>query len=94
MAKYRKKPIVIEAEQLTEKKALELFADETKSIFGLRPSGSYHLKDKEVHDAYIWIDTLEGKMEAKLNDWIIKGVKGELYPCKPDIFEATYEPVS
>lgn len=38
-----------------------------------------------------YIDTLEGKMKANIGDWIIKGVKGELYPCKPDIFRATYE---
>ena len=39
------------------------------------------------------IETLEGTMRANAGDWIIRGVKGELYPCKPDIFEATYEPV-
>lgn len=39
------------------------------------------------------IQTLEGTMVGDINDWIIRGVKGELYPCKPDIFEATYEPV-
>jgi hypothetical protein len=41
----------------------------------------------------IYINTLEGEMRADVYDWIIKGVKGECYPCKPDIFEATYEPV-
>jgi hypothetical protein len=41
----------------------------------------------------LYIMTLEGKMRANKGDWIIKGVKGELYPCKPDIFEATYEEV-
>ena len=40
-----------------------------------------------------WIDTLEGKMEVTDRAWIITGVKGERYPCKPDIFEATYDPV-
>jgi hypothetical protein len=39
------------------------------------------------------IATLEGDMMVSENDWVIKGVKGELYPCKPDIFEMTYEPV-
>ena len=39
------------------------------------------------------IHTLEGKMIAQVNDWIIRGVQGEYYPCKPDIFEKTYEPV-
>ncbi len=91
--KYRKKPVVIEAIQLTEEVALDVFRDSEKSIFGLRPSGQYHLGDRKVFFAYISIDTLEGKMTAGLGDWIIKGVHGELYPCKPDIFEATYEPV-
>lgn len=40
----------------------------------------------------LWIGTLEGNMACKPGDWIIKGVKGELYPCKPDIFAATYDP--
>jgi hypothetical protein len=59
MAKFRKIPVVIEAEQT------------------------------EV-DCYI--ETLEGRMHASPGDWIITGVKGERYPCKPDIFAATYEP--
>lgn len=42
---------------------------------------------------FLFIPTKEGKMMASPGDWIIKGLKGELYPCKPDIFEATYEPV-
>lgn len=44
-------------------------------------------------DVVITIDTLEGKMTASPGDWIITGVNGEQYPCKPDIFEKTYEPV-
>ncbi len=40
------------------------------------------------------IPTLEGRMRANIGDWIIRGMKGEVYPCKPDIFEATYEPVA
>ncbi len=43
---------------------------------------------------FLEIDTREGCMIADLKDWIIKGVKGEFYPCKPDIFEMTYEPVT
>ena len=42
----------------------------------------------------LMVGTLEGTMTGKLGDWLIRGVKGELYPCKPDIFAATYEPVS
>ncbi len=44
------------------------------------------------HEITLEIPTLEGTMHASQGDWIIRGVKGELYPCKPDIFEATYEP--
>jgi hypothetical protein len=44
-------------------------------------------------DKEMYIETLEGVMKANVGDWIIKGVKGELYPCKPDVFEMTYEPV-
>jgi len=44
-------------------------------------------------DVEMEIETLEGKMKANKGDWIIKGVKGELYPCKPDVFEMTYEKV-
>lgn len=44
-------------------------------------------------DKEIIIDTLEGEMHASIGDWIITGVKGEKYPCKPDIFEQTYEPI-
>ena len=44
-------------------------------------------------DGRIAIETLEGEMVACLGDWVIKGVKGEFYPCKPDVFEASYEPV-
>ncbi len=80
MAKYRKKPVVIEATQ-------------------------WHGFEKGPHDLSIvprsprqeddigWIETLEGGHHVTPGDWIITGVKGEHYPCKPDIFELTYEPV-
>jgi len=47
----------------------------------------------DAHQGVLLIDTLEGTMTAQRGDWIIKGVKNEIYPCKPDIFAATYEPV-
>lgn len=50
---------------------------------------SYETPDAQV----IKIETLEGVMDASIGDWIIKGVNGEFYPCKPDIFEKTYEAV-
>ena len=92
MAKFRKKPVVIEAIQLTEELALSCLCDRAPGPFGLHVSGSFHPKRREVNHARVSIKTLEGTMNADLNDWIIKGVKGEFYPCKPDIFEATYEP--
>ena len=75
--KYRKKPVVIEAYQ------------NLASI----PYPDWMLgKAVGVCGGYVQISTLEGVMTAEPGDWIIKGIKGEVYPCKPDIFEATYEP--
>jgi len=78
--KFRKKPVVIEAIQLIEENIpaiLEFCGDKIKSHFLIG----------------IVIETLEGDMLADKGDWIIKGVKGEFYPCKPDIFAMTYEQV-
>lgn len=85
MAKFRKKPVVIEAMQLVDvASAYAILAwNVGKGNIGItRGDGPVHLK----------ILTLEGEMRADLGDWIIRGVKGEVYPCKPDIFAATYEP--
>lgn len=77
MAKYRKKPVVIEAEQFWPEKL---------------PWPAGVVRDPAPHvTASWWIETLEGGHVVTPGDWIITGVKGELYPCKPDIFEATYE---
>ena len=89
--KYRKKPVVIEAEQFTKELALACLMKEQEAPFGLHVTGNWHPERREVYDAKMYIRTLEGTMRAEIGDWIIKGVKGELYPCKPDIFEATYE---
>ena len=93
MGKFRKKPVVIEAWQFdgTERHAhwfLDKFPDRTLSA--LVPTDSIDDRQKEV---MLVIPTLEGNHNASPGDWIIQGVKGELYPCKPDIFEMTYEPV-
>lgn len=83
MRKFRKKPIVIVAMQ---------FDGTPHSILkftGLGENGQYVFWNNEK----LIIRTLEGDMTADTGDWIIRGVKGELYPCKPDIFEATYEAV-
>ena len=84
--KYRKKPIVIDAYQLPAAgedipDSFEQWCDEV----GFTAFES-------DRDEGLLIPTLEGTMRADPGDWIIKGVKGEFYPCKPDIFEATYEP--
>jgi hypothetical protein len=82
MHKCRKKPVVIEAMQNL------LGHAETISSW-MKAHGCKHHWD----GATFTIPTLEGEMRANRGDWIIKGVKGEFYPCKPDIFEATYDPV-
>lgn len=80
MAKFRKKPIVIEAEQ---------FFPEVKPF----PRGVVMGQVIDDIPPCFYIPTLEGVMEVEAGDWIITGVKGERYPCKPDIFEMTYEGV-
>lgn len=82
MAKYRKKPIVIDAWQWDGTNTDELLKL-NKSIYFCE--GPNDLQELEIK-------TLEGTMTASKGDWIIRGVKGEFYPCKPDIFTATYEP--
>lgn len=80
--KYRKKPVVIEAVQwklLNVGEISEFLGNDQDKTF--------------VSNGQLIIKTLEGDMRADDYDWIIRGVKGELYPCKPDIFEATYEAV-
>ena len=82
MAKYRKKPVVIEAEQFTEENKDRAFN------FVRRACSAGRDKDNNVT---LLIQTLEGDMTASLGDFIIKGIQGEFYPCKPDIFYATYD---
>jgi hypothetical protein len=78
--KFRKKPVVIEATQWFKMGDHPAVKTETVS----------HM---ESVDTLVYIETLEGPMTVTPGDWIITGVKGEHYPCKPDIFEATYEAV-
>ena len=86
MSLFRKKPVVIEARQLTT----ETLWDVYHWIHGEGGrTGEWCWDDDE---RYITIETLEGDHKAMEGDWIIKGVAGEFYPCKPDIFAATYEP--
>ena len=89
MSKFRKKPVVIEAVQLRWDTWGEMcdHADVGRLEDG-KPSGKM-----DGQNIGMDIPTLEGLMVAEEDDWIIKGIKGEIYPCKPDIFEATYEEV-
>lgn len=87
--KYRKKPIVIEAVQFTGS-GFEIARWSKRKV--LISPVLERTKDNPTGE-YLQIDTLEGMMTAIVGDWIIKGIKGEFYPCKPDIFEATYEEV-
>ena len=90
--KYRKKPVVIEAVQFTEEMRNAIVLDGAECPAGVqRGATNWHQKDRKVYRADFYIQTLEGRMEVSLGDWIITGVKGERYPCKPDIFEATYD---
>ena len=89
MSRWRKKPVVIEATQwrkMGDHDAVgwgKLWGENTLTCKACRGGGGQHG----------WIDTLEGGHPVCPGDWIIGGVQGELYPCKPDIFEKTYEPV-
>jgi hypothetical protein len=89
--KYRTRPVAIEAEQFTEALALACLVDNKPAPFGLGVNGVYHPGQRKIHSAYIIIQTPEGMTRADIGDWIVKGVNGELYVCKPDIFESTYE---
>lgn len=82
MPKFRKKPVVIEAVQF----------DGEMPIDGVVISPVLEPTDANPRGVYGQIQTLEGVMTCIPGDWIITGVKGERYPCKPDIFAATYEP--
>jgi hypothetical protein len=85
MSFYRKKPVVIEARQLTRGRDIAT---------GLAAWSGGWISEEADHEApSIIIPTLEGDHIAQQGDWIIKGVAGEFYPCKPAIFDATYEAV-
>ena len=99
MAKFRKKPVVIEAFQMTQERRGDNrdwpeWLNRAWNL-GHHDLGSVTCVNWPNSDGtdHLQIRTLEGVMRVEWNDWIIQGVKGELYPCKPDIFEATYEEV-
>jgi hypothetical protein len=82
MGRYRKKPVVIEAHKWEG----DNWPDFLQFIVARGGEAS-------TEGDSLYIHTLEGVMEASAGDWIIQGVQGEFYPCKPDIFDATYEEV-
>lgn len=91
MSLFKKKPVVVEAFKWTG----DMFQNEdpvwiTEAI----QEGSVYFGNVSSEGVVMKIDTLEGTMTAQRGDYIIKGIKGELYPCKPDIFEETYELVN
>jgi len=84
--KYRKKPVVVEAVQFT-------YDTEDEILCWLSDNKVNHCSSFIDNEAVIAIETLEGVMTASIGDYIIKGIQGEFYPCKPDIFVKTYEGV-
>lgn len=98
MTRYRKKPVEIDAVQLTWQtwnEVCELVGEFPEGMKGIYLDAEGNQHDEFPGDPCgigLVIPTLEGTMLAREDDWIIRGVQGELYPCKPEIFEATYEP--
>ncbi len=85
--RYRKKPVVIEAWQY---RGDGFQASAPSWVLGYRSADGIQIRLQGNNT--LTVPTLEGDHTANMNDWLIQGVKGEVYPCKPDIFEATYEP--
>lgn len=86
MSKFRKKPVVVDAirlDNISTEKVVEFLGGEAQRniTFSINP-----------REGTVRLVTLEGTMTARSGDWIVRGVQGELYPVKPDIFTATYEP--
>jgi hypothetical protein len=90
MSKFRKKPVEIDAFQWTDD--VEHQENPVWFVEAIH-AGAIKISHSGSVYAYATLGTLEGEMKARPGDWIIRGVKGEIYPCKPDIFAATYEAV-
>ena len=87
--KFRKKPVVIEAIQWNGSNLKEII--EFTGLHRSAEKWTWKEYEEVVASSGLKIFTLEGPLMASVGDWIIKGIKGEFYPCKPDIFEKTYE---
>jgi hypothetical protein len=90
VSKFRKKPVVIDAVRYIGSGNVEPRGAVPVWLWEALEKGIAH--GTNFSDPFI-LETLEGPLTVSKGDWIIRGVKGELYPCKPDIFDATYEPV-
>lgn len=87
MKRYRKKPVEVEAVQFKDD------ADVLCELSAFIDNQDLRVDYADPENPVLKIETLEGVMKASVGDYIIKGVNGEFYPCKPDIFEKTYEEV-
>lgn len=83
--RYRKKPIEIDA--------IQYIGNNVSEIENFVGTNLLHYNTQEENDYQLGIPTLEGIMKASIGDYIIRGAKGEFYPCKPDIFKITYDEV-
>jgi len=85
--KFVKKPVIVDAIKFIGKQDPILeFVKNSDGIIGFEV-------DSEGNNIAVIISTLEGEMKANIDDWIIKGIAGEIYPCRPNIFSKTYEPI-
>lgn len=97
MPKFRKKPVVVEAFQMTKKRRHDVteWPDWLRRAWvqSAEGVGGLFVANDDPEQDRLCISTLEGICRVGWGDFIVQGVAGELYPCKPDIFEATYEPI-
>jgi hypothetical protein len=98
MPKFRKRPVVVEAFQITRLTRWEnvdwpewLNRAWNKDRHEV---GAVMTDEKDPAHPWLWVNTIEGKMQIVFGSWIIKGIVGELYACREDIFEKTYEPIN
>jgi hypothetical protein len=84
---YTKRPVVVEAIQLPPA-GMDMPEDDKDTLHHILRGSEWESGEDET----LLIHTIEGVMTARPGDWVIRGIKGECYPCKPDIFAATYEP--
>lgn len=93
--KFRKKPLVVEAFQMTAERHVNNvdWPEWLHAAWQISAPNCNALYRQREGDDSLQLQTLEGQVKITVNDWLIRGVHGELYPCKPDVFEATYEAV-